>query len=163
MRQIGTPRTLPWNRHSSVRYSPHHCSRPVPFVSSSSSLSERSKLTSLSPYFAINSRHLSWYERVVLKRNRYYDPVQDKVDRIDELRVLYESHLIAREDVSGASYEDDHAYITDDVVSYFRNETPDKQRVQRQITKERALHGDSSNEKSAIHRSRLEESLGGRA
>ncbi|GAA5859566.1 hypothetical protein JCM5353_001507 [Sporobolomyces roseus] len=112
---------------------------------------------------AIHPRHLSWYERVVLKRNRYYDPVQDKVDRIDELRVLYESHLIAREDVSGASDEDDHAYITDDVVSYFRNETPDKQRVQRQITKERALHGDSSNEKSAIHRSRLEESLGGRA
>jgi hypothetical protein len=27
---------------------------------------------------------LSWYERVVLKRDRYYDPVADKKDRIEE-------------------------------------------------------------------------------
>ncbi|GAA5917428.1 uncharacterized protein JCM6883_006281, partial [Sporobolomyces salmoneus] len=111
---------------------------------------------------AIHPRHLSWYERVVLKRDRYYDPAQDRLDRIEELRVLYESHLIAREDPSGQSDEADHAYITEDVVRYFRNETPDKQRIERQITKERALH--SQDEKSAaVHRSRLEETLGGRA
>ncbi|GAA6017770.1 hypothetical protein JCM11491_004611 [Sporobolomyces phaffii] len=111
---------------------------------------------------AIHPRHLSWYERVVLKRDRYYDPVQDRLDRIEELRVLYESHLIAREDPSGASEEADHAYITDDVINYFRNETPDKQRIQRQITKERALHGEDE-KRGAVHRSRLEESMGGRA
>ncbi|GAA5988959.1 hypothetical protein JCM5350_007497, partial [Sporobolomyces pararoseus] len=100
-------------------------------------------------------------ERRVLKRDRFYDPVQDRLDRIEELRVLYESHLIAKEDPSGNSDEADHAYITDDVINYFRNETPDKQRIQRQITKERALHGDDE-KRAAIHRSRLEETMGGR-
>jgi hypothetical protein len=112
---------------------------------------------------AIHRRHLSWFESRILKRDRFYDPVQDRKDRVEELRILYESHLIAREDPSGASDEADHAYITDDVINYFRNETPDKQRIQRQITKERALHGEPANEKAAIHRSRLEESMGGRA
>ncbi|GAA6061809.1 hypothetical protein JCM10212_004865 [Sporobolomyces blumeae] len=111
---------------------------------------------------AIHPRHLSFFERVYLRRSQHYDPVQDKLDRIEELRVLYESHLIAREDATGASHEVDHAFITDDVATYFRNETPDKQRIQRQITKERALRGDGQDEKGAIHRSRLEESMGGR-
>jgi len=37
---------------------------------------------------AIHPHHLSWYERVVLKRDRYYDPKQDKLDRIEEVRAL---------------------------------------------------------------------------
>ncbi|GAA6043351.1 hypothetical protein JCM8097_008044 [Rhodosporidiobolus ruineniae] len=110
---------------------------------------------------AIHPRHLSWYERVVLKRNKYYDPVQDRIDRIEELRVLYESHLIAREDDSGESFDVDHGFITADVERYFANEAPPEQRVQRQITKERAIRGETG-QPEKVYRSNLEESFGGR-
>lgn len=110
---------------------------------------------------AIHPQHLSWYERVVLKRDRFYDPVQDRIDRIDELRVMYESHLIAREDATGASYDPDHSFISADVERYFALEQPVDKRVKRQITKEAAIRGEfAANEK--VHRSALEESLGGR-
>ncbi|GAA5921231.1 hypothetical protein JCM1841_001645 [Sporobolomyces salmonicolor] len=108
---------------------------------------------------AIHPRHLSWYERVILKRDRHYDPVQDRLDRIEELRVLYESHLIAREDVTGESDEADHAFISPAVEEYFRTETPDKARIERQITKERAIRGGGAADKGAIHPSRLEETM----
>jgi hypothetical protein len=39
---------------------------------------------------AVHPRHLSWYERVVLKRHLAYDPELDKNGRINELRELYE-------------------------------------------------------------------------
>lgn len=107
---------------------------------------------------AIHPRHLSWYERTVLKRNRHYDPVQDRLDRIEELRVLYESYLIAHENPSGDD-DPEHAYITDDVINYFRNETPEKQRIEQQIAKEDALAGHGEKH-DVMHRSRLEESMG---
>ncbi|BGP42538.1 hypothetical protein JCM10449v2_006550 [Rhodotorula kratochvilovae] len=112
---------------------------------------------------AIHPHHLSWYERVVLKRDRYYDPAQDKLDRIEELRVLYESHLIAREDETGESYDPDHSFISPDVERYFQNEAPPAERVKRQITKERAIRGELGDEEKKVHRSRLEETLGERA
>lgn len=85
---------------------------------------------------AINPRHLSWYERVVLKRDRYYDPVQDKEDKIDELRILYESSLIARED---ASMEDEeHAFVSPDVAAFFEKEGIEG-RINLQGKKERDL------------------------
>ncbi|TNY17701.1 major facilitator superfamily domain-containing protein [Rhodotorula diobovata] len=112
---------------------------------------------------AIHPHHLSWYERVVLKRDRYYDPKQDKLDRIEELRVLYESHLIAREDETGDSHDPDHSFISADVERYFQNEVPPAERVKRQITKERAIRGEVVDEEKKVHRSRLEETLGGRA
>lgn len=92
---------------------------------------------------AIHPRHLSWYERVVLKRDRYYDPVQDKLDRIDELRVLYESHVIAQNDETGDSHDADHAFISPAVAKYFENEKgantlDEKKRAQ--LEKENRLH-----------------------
>ncbi|ETI29221.1 hypothetical protein G647_01674 [Cladophialophora carrionii CBS 160.54] len=39
---------------------------------------------------AVHPRHLSWYERVVLKRHLGYNPDLDRQDRINELRELYE-------------------------------------------------------------------------
>lgn len=39
---------------------------------------------------AIHSRHLSWYERVVLKRHKNYDPKLDSEAKLKELRELYE-------------------------------------------------------------------------
>lgn len=92
---------------------------------------------------AIHPRHLSWYERTILKRNRYYDPVQDKLDRIEELRVLYESHLIAQGDETSDSHDRDHAFISENVAQYFANEKgaptlDEKKRAQEQ--KEQKLH-----------------------
>jgi hypothetical protein len=39
---------------------------------------------------AVHPRHLSWYERVVLKRHLAYNPELDRQGRIHELRELYE-------------------------------------------------------------------------
>ncbi|SGY15002.1 BQ5605_C013g07201 [Microbotryum silenes-dioicae] len=89
---------------------------------------------------AIHPRHLSWYERTILKRQVHYDPVQDRLDRIEELRILFESHVIAQNDESGDSDEVDHAFITPDVVKYFESEGDLGEKIQTQSKKERALH-----------------------
>ncbi|BGP26739.1 hypothetical protein JCM10295v2_005699 [Rhodotorula toruloides] len=107
---------------------------------------------------AIHPHHLSWYERVVLKRHRFYDPVQDRLDRIDELRVLYESSLIAEADES--AHDVDHSYITPQVADYFRREAPASERIQRQITKERAIRGEGAPTEK-VYPSRLEDTMGG--
>jgi hypothetical protein len=39
---------------------------------------------------AVHPRHLSWYERVVLKRHLAYDAEKDREMRVQELRVAYE-------------------------------------------------------------------------
>ena len=88
---------------------------------------------------AIHPRHLSWYEVHVLKRNRYYDPEADRLAKIDELRVLYESNLIAQADESGAHDDIDHAFISPEVARYFEAENLEG-RIQTQNKKERALH-----------------------
>ncbi|BGP13522.1 hypothetical protein JCM10213_005364 [Rhodosporidiobolus nylandii] len=109
---------------------------------------------------AIHPRHLSWWERVVLKRHQHYDPVKDREDRIDELRVLYESYLIAKTDESAEDHE--HGHITADVERYFANEAPPSERVQRQITKERAIRGEVPAGTEKVYRSKLEEDFGRR-
>ncbi|KAL8280948.1 hypothetical protein RQP46_006627 [Phenoliferia psychrophenolica] len=88
---------------------------------------------------AIHRRHLSWYEIHVLHRDRHYDPELDKESKIDELRILYESSLIAREDKTGESDDVDHAFVSADVASYFASESLEK-RIKTQSAKERALH-----------------------
>lgn len=75
----------------------------------------------------------------MLKRSRYYDPEADKEAKIDELRVLYESSLIAKEDVTGDSHDEDHAFISNDVARFFETEEPRESRVRVQTKKEREL------------------------
>ena len=95
---------------------------------------------------AIHPRHLSWYERTVLKRHLNYDPKQDRLDKIDELRVLYESHLIAKVDETGEHWDPDHAFVSDDVARFFEAEKRegkfDEKAIQ-QRKKERALHAEA--------------------
>ena len=40
---------------------------------------------------AIHPRHLSFYERVVLKRHRYYDAELDRQQKMQELQALFQS------------------------------------------------------------------------
>jgi hypothetical protein len=72
------------------------------------------------------------------------------------LRILYESYLIASGDES--AHDAEHGYITPDVVRYFEHEAAPEQRVQRQITKERAIRGEGQPQEK-VYRSKLEESL----
>ncbi|KAI5475472.1 MFS phosphate transporter, partial [Pseudohyphozyma bogoriensis] len=88
---------------------------------------------------AVHPRHLSWYEIHVLKRNKYYDPEADRLQKIDELRVLYESSLIAAQDETGASDDIDHAFVSPEVARYFESENVSG-RIHKQSDKERALH-----------------------
>ncbi|KWU43916.1 MFS general substrate transporter [Rhodotorula sp. JG-1b] len=105
---------------------------------------------------AIHPHHLSWYERVILKRQKHYDPVQDKLDRIEELRVLYEASLI-----EDSAMNPEAAALDEGVIRYFQAEAPRAERVQRQITKEQALRGDIPVEKKRIPpHSALEDTLG---
>ncbi|KAF8326873.1 major facilitator superfamily domain-containing protein [Cantharellus anzutake] len=70
---------------------------------------------------AIHPRHLSVWERVVLKRHRNYDPEKDRESKIAELRKLFELREgdKARE-VSGNHDDDD--LLSDEVAEYFRRE-----------------------------------------
>lgn len=87
---------------------------------------------------AIHPRHLSWYERVVLKRDRFYDPEADKDSKIDELRILYESHLIAQSSEDPAHHDEDHAFISPEVAEFFEQEGIEGRR-EKQSVKERKL------------------------
>lgn len=108
---------------------------------------------------AVHPQHLSLYERVVLKRHLAYDPAKDRVARIDEMRVLYESYLISK--TSEDQFVDpEHRVITPEVEAYFANEKlGSKQRIEEQKTKEQALH-DAAYEKKTLGHSRLEDTLG---
>lgn len=52
---------------------------------------------------AIHPRHLSLYERVVLKRDRNYNPELDRQAKIDDLRALHKavSEVSGKEDADG--------------------------------------------------------------
>ncbi|BFZ62277.1 hypothetical protein YB2330_003366 [Saitoella coloradoensis] len=43
---------------------------------------------------AIHPRHLSWWERVVLRRDKGYDPMKDREAKIRELRAVYEASVV---------------------------------------------------------------------
>lgn len=46
--------------------------------------------------FRLHPRHLSLFERVVLKRDRHYDAERDRDMKIQELRQLYEKLEVAK-------------------------------------------------------------------
>ncbi|POY76385.1 inorganic phosphate (Pi) transporter, also low-affinity manganese transporter [Rhodotorula taiwanensis] len=106
---------------------------------------------------AIHPHHLSWYERVILKRQKHYDPVQDRLDRIEELRVLYEASLI-----EDAYMNPEAAALDEGVVRYFRSEAPRAVAVDKQAAKMRALaENQPETEKRGVPRpSKLEDTLG---
>lgn len=88
---------------------------------------------------AVHPRHLSFWERVVLKRGRAYDPELDRQQRVKELRVVYEARMQQQnqfEEESGGGGkggkrrdgddEDDEAEseLTKNVHTYFLSTSP---------------------------------------
>jgi hypothetical protein len=73
---------------------------------------------------AVHPRHLSWWERVVLKRGRAYDPEMDRKQRVKELRVVYEARMQERELGKGEEREDDDegSEITKGLHTFFTSE-----------------------------------------
>ena len=63
---------------------------------------------------AIHPRHLSLYERVVLKRNRYYNPQLDMQQKTQEFRQIYHSSL--------QSYESDQKDLTQQQREFLNSE-----------------------------------------
>jgi hypothetical protein len=70
---------------------------------------------------AVHPRHLSWWERVVLKRGQAYDPELDRKQRVKELRVVYEARMQEKELNKGEQMEDDDegSEITKGLHTYF--------------------------------------------
>jgi len=66
---------------------------------------------------AVHPRHLSFWERVVLKRHLAYDPVLDKQQKVEELRTLYEASISDKESLDAV----DHALMSR-CATYFDNE-----------------------------------------
>lgn len=66
---------------------------------------------------AIHPRHLSLYERVVVKRDRNYNPELDRQAKIDDLRALHKvvSEVSGKEDADGGS----GGILSDKVSAYF--------------------------------------------
>lgn len=65
---------------------------------------------------AIHPRHLSLWERIVLKRHRYYDPEADRAAKVGELRSKYEASL------ASDGSEDEDSSMSEKVSMYFRLE-----------------------------------------
>jgi hypothetical protein len=68
---------------------------------------------------AVHPRHLSLFERVVLKRHENYDPEKDRDMKIDELRQLYQKAEASKSDEpdrKGGSRES----VSDKVSAYFK-------------------------------------------
>jgi hypothetical protein len=87
---------------------------------------------------AVHPRHLSWWEVHVLHRNKHYDPELDRQSKIEDLRVLYESYMIAQNDHTGDSDDVEHHHITPDVAAYFSAENIEQKKTAQQL-KEEAL------------------------
>jgi hypothetical protein len=68
---------------------------------------------------AVHPRHLSLFERFVLRRHRHYDPELDRKARVEELRTLYEASIASETNGSEDSEESD---VSEEVVKYFRLE-----------------------------------------
>lgn len=66
---------------------------------------------------AIHPRHLSWFERSVLKRDRNYDPVLDRKGKIEELRLSYTAASFSTGKEGVGSESDD--LVSDKVSRYF--------------------------------------------
>ncbi|PWN25210.1 MFS general substrate transporter [Jaminaea rosea] len=70
---------------------------------------------------AVCPRHLSLWERVVLKRHRAYDPEEDAKDKKRELQALYES--ADGEEVDKAPLSDEEkAFLRNDLGGFFATE-----------------------------------------
>jgi len=66
---------------------------------------------------AIHPRHLSWFERVVLKRNVNYNPELDAQDKLNELRSLYDR--MQRDKVSEHDEKVQEDAMSEKTKSYF--------------------------------------------
>lgn len=66
--------------------------------------------------------------------------------------MLYESHLIAQADETGASHDVDHAFISPAVAEYFQKESLDEKKTM-QRRKEQALHAEAPDVSSSLARS----------
>ncbi|BEI85992.1 hypothetical protein CcaverHIS002_0602790 [Cutaneotrichosporon cavernicola] len=72
---------------------------------------------------AVHPRHLSMWERVVLKRHRAYDPELDRQSRVKELRVMWEARNQIKEEggrIDIEDHEDDELSST--AHSFFERE-----------------------------------------
>lgn len=68
---------------------------------------------------AVHPRHLSLFERVVLKRDRAYDPELDRQQKIDELRQLYEKVEGSKAKELDGPDRNSEDTVTDKVSTYF--------------------------------------------
>ena len=64
---------------------------------------------------AVHPRHLSLFERMVLKRDRAYDPELDRQQKIDELRQLYQKVEGSKSKETDGPRRDSEDTVTDKV------------------------------------------------
>lgn len=70
---------------------------------------------------AIHPHHLSLYETLVLRRQRYYDPELDRQSKIKEFRAKFEESLSAESHSYDELRDFDHQ-ISENVHRFFQNE-----------------------------------------
>jgi hypothetical protein len=71
---------------------------------------------------AIHPRHLSLFERVVLKRHIYYDPELDRNQKVAELRQVYESTRQIEGEKEGLG-DDQRVFLENELDGFFANES----------------------------------------
>jgi hypothetical protein len=83
---------------------------------------------------AVHPRHLSWWEKVVLKRHLAYNPELDREQRVKELRVIYEERMMAQQNAAvreegkrgekdrDEDDDEDEGLMTEGARTYFTSE-----------------------------------------
>ncbi|KAK4688773.1 L-lactate dehydrogenase (cytochrome), partial [Tremellales sp. Uapishka_1] len=72
---------------------------------------------------AVHPRHISLWEKFILKRHLAYDPELDRIARINEMRDAHlEKTMIKESGKAGEAEEDDHSILSPSASQYFLNE-----------------------------------------
>ncbi|RXK37001.1 Pi-transporter A-1 [Tremella mesenterica] len=102
---------------------------------------------------AVHPRHLSWYERLILKRHLAYDIEWDRRERVKEMRLAWEAKQAMKiEENPGRNLDDD-----DDDDDEFSPKTMGYFNHEKKMARAKVANGDAANGEGPPYKSRLSE------
>ncbi|KAJ5081722.1 hypothetical protein NUU61_009986 [Penicillium alfredii] len=86
---------------------------------------------------AVHPKHLSWYERWVLRKGRFYDAERDYQMKVEEYRAEWEAAMaqkVTENEKSGESADTDESLLEGHVHTYFHRTSPMFKGMEKPVT-----------------------------